>query len=106
MLKQSIEFVTKNKTTLLIGAAGLVLAWVYLSKKDGQTLSQSIGENVANAAVNAVGGVVTGTVKSVISAVSPWNEKNIINSTVNAVGAGLSGQKDFTLGGWIYDVTH
>ena len=39
-------------------------------------------------------------------AINPVNQDNIFASGVNAVGAKLSGNKHWSLGSWIYDITH
>lgn len=39
-------------------------------------------------------------------AVNPLNDDNIFASGVDAVGAKLSSNSEWTLGGWIYDITH
>jgi len=39
-------------------------------------------------------------------AVNPVNPENIFNRAVNNAGRSISGQSDWTLGGWIYDITH
>lgn len=39
-------------------------------------------------------------------AINPVNDDNIFASGVDAVGAKLSGNENWTLGGWIYDITH
>lgn len=44
--------------------------------------------------------------KSGAWAVTPWNQDNVIYGGVNSAGAAVTGDSNFTLGGWIYDVTH
>jgi hypothetical protein len=71
-----------NPTTVAaITAAGIV---VYMLLKEE-----------AAAVVGAVG-----------DAIDPTNPNNIFHSGVNAVGENISGQKGWSLGGWIYDITH
>lgn len=36
----------------------------------------------------------------------PTSDKNLAYTGVNAVGAAVSGNKDFSLGGWFYELTH
>jgi hypothetical protein len=38
--------------------------------------------------------------------VNPLDSRNLAYSGVNAVGGALTGEAGFTLGGWIYDITH
>jgi hypothetical protein len=49
---------------------------------------------------------VTAAVGTVADAINPVNDNNIFSSGVDAVGAKLSGDENWTLGGWIFDVTH
>ncbi|WP_101675637.1 hypothetical protein [Alloalcanivorax mobilis] len=37
---------------------------------------------------------------------NPANPGNVVNQTVNGVGQAVSGDTDWTLGGWLYEVTH
>lgn len=43
--------------------------------------------------------------KAVGTAINPLNPDNAVASTVNAVGASITG-RDWSLGSWIYEVTH
>lgn len=38
--------------------------------------------------------------------VDPTSEGNIINQGIEHVGTALTGEQGWTLGGWLYDVTH
>lgn len=38
--------------------------------------------------------------------VNPLDSRNLAYSGVNAVGGAITGDTGFTLGGWIYDITH
>ena len=38
--------------------------------------------------------------------VNPTDPRNLAYTGVNAVGSVLTGDSGFTLGGWIYDITH
>lgn len=46
------------------------------------------------------------TVSEAAQALNPINNDNIFASGVDAVGAKLSGNEHWSLGGWIYDITH
>lgn len=37
---------------------------------------------------------------------NPASDKNIVNAGVTQAGAAITGDKDWTLGGWVYDLTH
>lgn len=39
-------------------------------------------------------------------ALDPTNRNNVAYSGVNKVGEALTGEKGWSLGGWIYDITH
>lgn len=43
---------------------------------------------------------------AVVDAVNPASPENLAYRGVNGIGAALTGEESFTLGGWIYDVTH
>lgn len=46
------------------------------------------------------------TAKDAAEAVNPLNHDNVIYGGVNSVGGAVTGDKNWTLGGWIYDITH
>lgn len=46
----------------------------------------------------------TETVGEVGQAINPLNNDNVFASGVNAVGESITGQKHWTLGGWLYEV--
>lgn len=41
-----------------------------------------------------------------IEAINPASENNVINQGVEGIGSALSGEQGWTLGGWLYDITH
>lgn len=45
-------------------------------------------------------------VSNVANAVSPWNNENVIYQTANAPVRAITGDKNATLGTWIYDIFH
>lgn len=53
-----------------------------------------------------VAGAIPGAASAVGQAINPVNPDNIFAGSVNAVGGALSGQDDWSLGSWVYDVTH
>jgi hypothetical protein len=67
---------TDKQLLILLGAGAL--AFLYLKSKAGEALD----------------------------AVNPVNPNNVIYGGVNAVGGALSGNDDFSLGSWFYDVVH
>tara|TARA_Y100000994_G_C15703663_1_gene446408 strand:+ start:6862 stop:7104 length:243 start_codon:yes stop_codon:yes gene_type:complete len=44
--------------------------------------------------------------RQVATAVNPNSDKNIVYGGVNAIGRTVSGDEDFNLGYWIYDLVH
>ena len=53
-----------------------------------------------------VAGALPGAAATVGNAINPVNPDNIFAGGVNAVGGALSGSSDWSLGSWLYDVTH
>ena len=45
-------------------------------------------------------------VSAAAQAVNPLNPDNVFASSVNSVGETITGQSDWSLGGWLYDTTH
>lgn len=56
----------------------------------------------ARAAKNAALGLGA----EVASAINPLNPGNVFNSTFNEVTRQVTGDPDFSFGGWVYEVTH
>lgn len=69
------------KTTLIV--AGVAVAGLWYLKRQGVQ-----------------------TVQAAANAVNPLNNENVFYGGVNSVGAELTGDEHFTLGGWLYDLTH
>lgn len=46
------------------------------------------------------------TAKEVGEAINPTNYDNVFNQTVLSIGQEISGDNSWSLGGWIYDITH
>jgi hypothetical protein len=62
--------------------------------------------NVAAIALVAVVAIVYVKRKAIGDALNPASDKNLAYTGVNAVGAAVTGDKDFTLGGAVYEATH
>lgn len=73
-----VKFQAVNTTHVIIGFAGLALA--YLAYKE------------AKKAVSTVG-----------NAVNPVNQENIFNKGFEAVGEAITGEKDWSFGVWLAD---
>lgn len=76
-------------------------------------LAGGIVKGVAGAVGGVVGGVVTATgeviadgYNSLPNTIKPSSADNIAYQTTNKIGATLTGDKNFTFGGWLYDITH
>jgi hypothetical protein len=69
---------------------------------------------VAVAAAGAVGLVLysvlkseaTEAAKAVGRAIDPTSDQNVFYRGVNALGSSVTGDKHFTLGGWLYDLVN
>lgn len=84
-----------DQRTALMLAAGAGLAYLLI-------LSARAAKSTAQSAVQYAGE----SLSSLGNAINPVNQDNIFYGGVNAVGGKLTGDSDFTLGGWIYDKTH
>jgi hypothetical protein len=105
-------------------AGDLVQAGADLVRKD---LNPASSDNVVNRALEQLGQAVTGEEgwtlggqvfdwthtdetdpgrNTAIAAINPADQDNLINRGVSAIGRSVSGDPAWSLGGWIYDVTH
>lgn len=119
-----------------IGLAGLVVWRVYKTGDQVATAAADLVRtdlnpanpgNVVNRAVESLGQLVTGddawslgdqvydwthtdqtdpTRNTAIAAINPADQDNVINRGLTSIGRSISGDSTWTLGGWIYDVTH
>lgn len=86
---------------LAVGAlAGGVLLWLAWKGAAGA------GRSLGGGAVDFLGGIIGGANDALPEPIRPTSDKNLAYQGVNAVGGTLTGQKDFTLGSWVYDFTH
>lgn len=105
-------------------AGDLAQAGADLVRKD---LNPASSDNVVNRALEQLGQAVTGEDNwtlggqifdwthtdqadpgrnTAVAAINPADSDNLINRAVTAAGRSVSGDSSWTLGGWIYDVTH
>lgn len=56
--------------------------------------------------VKKAAGAASEVVDKVVPAINPADSRNIVNQGVESVGKTISGDSGWTLGGWIYDLTH
>lgn len=87
----------------LIGAGVFVL---YVATRGVKGAVSDITGGIVSGAVDAVGGAIYGAYNALPQTVRPESDKNIVYQGINGIGSTVTGDKDFTLGGWIYDVTH
>lgn len=89
---------------LAIGAA-VIGGAVYLLRKASTSVSDAFA---------GVSEAVSDVADSVIVGINPANSENIVNRGVNAIGGaivsdtgpGRNADSSWTVGGWLYDVTH
>ncbi len=84
------------------GVAALYYAWSKVSNAAGNAI-----DGIGQAATAAGGAILTG--------INPGNADNLVNKTVTAIGssvvtdpngAGKNADGSWTVGGWLFDVTH
>jgi hypothetical protein len=76
----------------LILAAGAALLALYIYN-DAKKAAAAIGSKAASAA------------GYVADKANPLKQENVVNSVIESTGQAISTNKDWTLGGWIYDLT-
>lgn len=93
---------------LLIGGAAVVLVgWAAVKAKPGQSLAGSMAQNVVGGAAEMVGDAISGAIEGLEPKVNPASDQNFIyHDIIGAIGRSASNDQDWSLGGWIYDVTH
>lgn len=99
---------------VLIGG-GLLAISLYRKGVAGTTsdIAGGIVKGVAGAVygvgagiVTATGDIITDGYSALPNAIKPSSADNFINQGVNKIVQGLTGEKDQSLGSWIYDITH
>jgi len=53
-----------------------------------------------------VAGQAVDTIAAAADKVNPANPDNVVNQAVTGIGKTVTGNENWTLGGWIYDMTH
>lgn len=73
--------------------------------KQHKSLALLIGVGAVGAYFGArfIAGQAAKKAAAVGNAINPVNDENVFYSGVNSVGGSLTGDKYFTLGGWIYE---
>lgn len=92
---------------LMIGAAvGLGLFALYAVNRGVKGVTSDIAGGIVSGAFDATAGLLQGSYNALPETLQPHSENNIIYSTISKAGASVSGDKNWTLGGWLYDITH
>lgn len=92
---------------LIGGAAVVVIGWAAVKARPGQSITSSLAQNVVGGAANLVGDTISGAIEGITPKINPASDQNFIyHDIIGAVGRSSSGDPDWTLGGWIYDITH
>lgn len=81
IVKNDLKITTNH--VLILGAA---LAVIYTAKKGYEQAKE--------------------LVKDTGEAINPASTNNIVYRSVNGVGAAVTGNQSFSLGSWLYDITH
>lgn len=105
---------TQLESHLINGAligAGLFIVYVLVRGAKGTTNDITTGlfgaaEGIVTGTIQGTADLLNGAYNAIPEPIKPTNPNNVIYGSVNAAGSVLTGDKDFTLGGWIYDVTH
>lgn len=83
------------------GVAAALLLWINLRGAKG------VGQDIGGATVDLIGGVLTGVDQALPEPIRPSSTNNVVYGSINTVGGAVSGQGSaWTLGGWLYDITH
>lgn len=99
---------------VLLGGALLAFT-IYRKGIAGTTgaIAGGLVKGVTGAVVGIAGGIVTASGELVVNGynalpneIKPTSSENYAYTTTNKIGASITGDKNFNLGGWIYDITH
>lgn len=97
---------------VVLAALGL---WWLKSKGVFTALDPTDPNNIVNRTVEGLYQSVTGSTGTIGTdiydathggALDVTSQNNVIYTGVNGIGSAVSGDENFTLGGWIYDITH
>lgn len=123
---------TDPRVLAVLAGVGAALVAVWAVKRAGSAVLESgaldpaDSRNLAYSGVNGIGRVLTGDASWTLGGgiydffhdvpadqpgavgvdLNPADDRNLANRGVTAVGQWASGDASWTLGGWIYDVTH
>lgn len=97
--------------TALVGGvavAGLLLWW-FVQKGNAKAVGGAVGSAAVDLITGTVGGVVKETGTTVFgnaNALVPQSPDNLAYGGINALGSAATGDQNFSLGSWLYNVTH
>lgn len=86
----------------VIAGIGFVAVSVALNGAGGT--ARSVTKGVVGGVLEGVGGALQGAYEALPDPVKPSSDKNVVYQGVNKIGEKISGNKNWTLGGWLYDV--
>lgn len=88
---------------LLWGGVAAVVGLLILTRKG---VAANLGASIGGGAVDLVGGVIKGANDSLPAVIRPTSDQNVFFRASNLPGQILTGNDEWTIGGWIYDVTN
>lgn len=115
---------------IIAGLTGVAIFLLYKAKGGASAALDAVNpnsrSNVVYGGVNSVGATLTGDQNFTLGGavydwwhdvpanqpgaaavdLNPADSRNIVNRNFEAAGKAMTGDPDWTLGGWIYDVTH
>jgi hypothetical protein len=100
-----------SETKLIVGGvivAGL-LAWWFIQKGNAKAVGGAIGGAAVDLITGTVGGVVHGAGQVIAdnpAAFVPSDPANLVYSGINDAGSAVTSDQNFSLGAWLYNVTH
>jgi hypothetical protein len=119
-----------------VGLAGLIVWRVYrtggqVAEAAAELVTEDLNpaspDNLVNRGLSAIGAAITGEPEwslggqvydwthtdetdpgrnTLLTAINPADPDNVVNRGLSAIGESISGQPGWSLGGWIYDLTH
>lgn len=93
-----------------VGGGLLIVAW--LANRTATAIGSgydSVGNAISSAGsaiYSGVSGAADFVGQQVTTTLNPASDQNFIYRGVNGIGSGITGDRDWSLGSWLYDVTH
>lgn len=95
-----------EKVAIYGALAGAGVFLLYIMTRGVKGAASDIAGGVVSGAIDAVAGTLNGAYNALPEQIKPSSDQNIIYQGINGIGSTVTGDKYFTLGGWIYDKTH